>query len=162
MKKTEADMRVRPIGVIRSPFTEVAGMPIQPVFAKEAEGAAEVFPEFREGLRDIEGFERVWLVYWFHRAGEPKLIVKPFRDDRERGLFATRAPCRPNTIGLSAVRLLGVSRDGLRIAGVDVLDGTPLLDIKPYVPDYDAFPKSRSGWLDNPLRRTTSDNRFDT
>jgi len=164
MKNAESGMRVRPIGIIHSPFREVAGMPIQSAFAGDAEGVVEVFPEYRDGLRDLDGFERVWLLYWFHKAVEARLVVKPFRDDEERGLFATRAPCRPNPIGLSAVRLLtvNVSEGKLRVAGIDVLDGSPLLDIKPYVPDWDAFPASRSGWLERASGRTRSDSRFST
>ena len=153
-------MKVEPIGVIHSPFSEVAGMPIQPVFAADVEGVVEVFPRYQQGLKDIAGFERIWLVYWFHRSGTPKLIVTPFRDEHERGLFATRAPCRANPIGLSVVRLLEVAGNRLRIAGVDVLDGTTLLDIKPYVPEWDAFPESRTGWMQGATGRTLSDKRF--
>ena len=135
-------------------------MAIQSIYAQSTEGVVEIFPEFHQGLLDLEGFERIWLIYWFHRITGSKLIVKPFRDDSERGLFATRAPCRPNPIGISVVRLLEVLDGKMRIAGVDVLDGTPLLDIKPYVHDWDAFPESRSGWLGNASERTVADNRF--
>jgi len=149
------------IGLIRSPFHEPAGTPVQPVFAGETQGTVEIFPQYVEGLRDLEGFERVWLLYWLDRAPAPRLEVVPFRDDVERGLFATRAPCRPNPIGLSCVRLLGVEGNRLAIGGVDILDGTPLLDVKPYVPQFDAFPQSRAGWIENcPNGRTHADDRF--
>ena len=106
-----------------------------------------VFPKFVPGLRDLEGFDRIWLLYWFDRATPTRLVVKPFLDKQERGVFATRAPCRPNAIGLSCVRLLGIDGGRLRIGDVDVLDGTPLLDIKPYVPQFDSFKAQRTGWL---------------
>lgn len=137
----------RPIGVIHSPFKRAKGTPIQGAFAPTAEGVVEVFEEFAEGLRDLELFSHVHLLYQFHRAGAVSLTVVPFLDDREHGVFATRAPSRPNGIGLSIVRVLG--RDGRRIraAQLDVLDGTPLLDIKPYVPRFDCRRSASSGWL---------------
>jgi tRNA-Thr(GGU) m(6)t(6)A37 methyltransferase TsaA len=106
----------------------------------------EVFPEFAEGLRDLEGFSHVFLIYHFHRAGAMRLVVKPFLQDVERGVFATRAPCRPNAIGLSLVKL--ACRDGreLHVEGVDVLDGTPLLDIKPFIARFDRRDLTRDGW----------------
>ncbi len=150
-----------PIGVIHSPFRAAPGTPIQPASAGEAEGTVEVFPEFEEGLRDLAGFERLWLLYDFDRAGPAQLRVVPFRDTVERGIFATRAPCRPTPIGLSCVRLVAIDGRRLTVAGVDVLDGTPLLDIKPYVPEFDAYPHSRAGWLEaSPEQRTHADARF--
>jgi len=138
----------RPIGVIRSPYTVAHEMPIQPVYTQGATGRAEVLPEFADGLRDLEGFSHVVLIYHFHRAAGVRLLVKPFLEDVERGVFATRAPCRPNPIGFSVVRL--VRRDGtvLHLADVDVLDGTPLLDVKPYVARFDHREDVRSGWQD--------------
>jgi len=154
-------MQTVSIGVIHSPFKDASGVPIQAVFAPQAQGEVEVFPEYRQGLQDLEGFERVWLIYWFDRQEGVRLRVRPFRDDRERGLFATRAPCRPNPIGISPVRLLRLEDGRLYVAGIDVLDGTPLLDIKPYCRQFDAFPESRSGWLETSENtRTRSDNRF--
>jgi tRNA-Thr(GGU) m(6)t(6)A37 methyltransferase TsaA len=141
-------MMLFPIGTIRTPFPRATGTPIQPYRAAGAVGSVEIFQPFVEGLRDLEGFERIWLVYWFHRAAAPKMRVIPFRDTVERGLFATRAPARPNPIGLSSVRLIAVEGNFLRISEVDILDGTPLLDIKPNVPLYDTYPMSRCGWLD--------------
>ena len=157
----EPAFAARAIGVIRSPFTTAAGTPIQPAFAEGAVGEVIVAEQYAAALDDIEGFERVWLVYWMDRARAFQPRVIPYRDTHEHGLFATRAPARPNPIGLSAVRLLG--RDGctLRVADLDVLDGTPLLDIKPYVADFDAHPHSRAGWFDATAEdRRVADCRF--
>jgi len=154
--------RLTPIGLIRSSFREPAGTPIQPPYAAEAEGTVEVFPEYVDGLLDLDGFERIWLLYWLDRAPLARLRIVPFRDKIQHGLFATRAPCRPNPIGLSCVRLLSLQGNRLTISGVDILDGTPLLDIKPYAPEFDAFPQSRAGWLDEGRsNRTLADRRFE-
>jgi tRNA-Thr(GGU) m(6)t(6)A37 methyltransferase TsaA len=109
----------------------------------------------------LEGFERVWLIYWLHKARNPSLLVTPFLDHQQRGLFATRSPARPASLGISAVRLIAVRGNVLEIADVDMIDGTPLLDIKPYVPEFDSYPGSRGGWFDEahmPSRR--ADDRF--
>jgi len=127
----------RPIGVIHTPFKEPQGTPIQPTAAEGVEGRVEVFSEFADGLKDIEGFSHIILLYHFHLCREVKLRVKPFLDDEFRGVFATRAPCRPNPIGFSVVRLLEVRKNILRVCDVDIIDGTPLLDIKPYVHELD-------------------------
>ena len=142
-------MEIKPIGVIHSPFKKPDGMPIQPAFAKNAEGVVELQPQFTQGLKDLQDFERIWLLYWFDRVIETKLTVKPFREDVLRGLFSTRAPCRPNPIGLSPVRLLRIEANKLYIADIDVLDGTPLLDIKPYIPEFDCYENSKCGWMQN-------------
>ena len=136
-----------PIGVIRSPFTDKKQTPIQPT-RSQATGQVEVYPEFVEGLQDLEGFSHVILLYVFHCSSDYSLRVKPFLDDEWHGLFATRHPCRPNPIGLSIVRLIARRGNVLEIEGVDVLDGTPLLDIKPYVPDFDARQDTRVGWYE--------------
>jgi len=153
----------RPIGVIHTPFTRLEGMPIQPVGAAGAAGTVEVFSEYQPGLADLEGFSHVILLYCFHRARGYDLRVVPFLDAAPRGLFATRAPKRPNPLGLSVVRLEGI-RDGvLHIRDVDILDGTPLLDIKPYVPAFDAPTDVRAGWLEaagDRARSRRSDDRF--
>lgn len=152
---------VSPIGVIRSPFAEAQGTPIQPVYATGVEGTVEVFEPFAEGLADLEGFDRIWLLYWCHRSASPKMRIIPYRDTQEHGLFATRAPARPNPIGISSVTLLGVDRNVLHVRDLDILDGTPLLDIKPYVPAFDCFSAARSGWLgEQRSGRTTADARF--
>jgi len=153
----------RQIGVIHSPFQDIEGMPIQPAGAGGIRGTVEVYPEFLPGLRDLDGFSHVILLYHFHRAGTPRLVVTPFMDARAHGVFATRAPRRPNPIGLSVVRLLSIEGDLLRVENVDVLDGTPLLDIKPYVPEFDQYPAERVGWLaraGGQVQNKRSDDRF--
>ena len=159
----EKAITLRPIGVVRSPFADPVGMPIQPGGARGVRGAVEVLPEFRDGLADLEGFDRVILLYHFHRSEGYALRVVPFLDDCERGVFATRAPRRPNPIGLSVVRLVGVEGCRLVIEDVDVLDGTPLLDIKPYVSSFDAYPDECDGWFGKrvgEVRTARADRRF--
>ena len=136
---------MKPIGVIHSPFTDKATTPIQPT-RSQAVGKVEVFPEFAEGLKDLEGFSHIYMLYVFHQSNGFTLQVKPFLDDLMHGLFATRYPCRPNPIGLSIVRLITKGNNFLEVEGVDVLDGTPLLDIKPYVPEFDLQTDVRTGW----------------
>jgi tRNA-Thr(GGU) m(6)t(6)A37 methyltransferase TsaA len=155
-------IQLEPIGVIETPFHAAAGTPIQPSRASGARGVVRIDERFREGLRDLEGFERIWLVYWFHEAPGPRLRVTPFLDSREHGVFATRAPSRPNPIGFSAVRLIGIHEGVLEVADVDVIDGTPLVDVKPYVPEFDCYPGSKSGWLEESAsQRRTADGRFE-
>ncbi len=152
----------RPIGVIRTPFKEPRGTPIQPTGATGVEGTVEVFPEYSPGLMDLEGFSHVILLYHFHLAESRSLTVKPYMDSDVRGVFATRFPGRPNPIGLSIVRLNGVEGSILRIMDVDIVDGTPLLDIKPYVPAFDRREGVRIGWLRDragDVNRTRSDGR---
>jgi tRNA-Thr(GGU) m(6)t(6)A37 methyltransferase TsaA len=139
------DFTMKPIGVIHSPFREKAQTPIQPT-RSQARGQVEVFPEYAPGLQDLEGFSHIYLLYAFHLSDSYKLKVQPFLDDELHGLFATRYPCRPNPIGLSVVRLLARRDNILEIDGVDVLDRTPLLDIKPYVPDFDVRTEVKTGW----------------
>ncbi|MDZ4199133.1 MAG: tRNA (N6-threonylcarbamoyladenosine(37)-N6)-methyltransferase TrmO [Kiritimatiellia bacterium] len=155
-------MNLQAIGVIHSSHRQAEGTPIQPVFAEHSHGFVEVFSSFVDGLQDLEGFERIWLIYRLHKAAAGPLRVIPFRDTTERGVFATRSPCRPNSFGISCVRLISIHENELHISDVDILDGTPLLDIKPYVPRFDAFPNSRAGWLDQDFTdRTRADSRFD-
>jgi tRNA-Thr(GGU) m(6)t(6)A37 methyltransferase TsaA len=139
---------MRPIGVIHSPFTDRTQTPIQPS-RSQAVGQVEVNPEFADGLKDLDGFSHIILLYIFHQVEGYTLKVKPFLDDWEHGLFATRYPSRPNPVGLSVVRLLAYHGSCLQIEGVDVLDGTPLLDIKPYIPDFDVYTDVRTGWYAN-------------
>lgn len=154
-------MQLTVIGVIHSPHKSPDGAPIQPTYAAGAEGRVEVFTEWSPALADLDDIERLWLIYVFDRAADFRHRVIPYRDTRERGLFATRAPCRPNPIGMSVVTLLGRDANVLRVAGLDILDGTPLLDIKPYVPAFDAYPDSRAGWLDEQTEdRREADKRF--
>lgn len=144
----------RPIGIIRSPHTDREAAPIQPVYARDVEGRAEIDEAYADGLADLEGFSHLILLYHFHRVRGVRLRVTPFLEDVAHGVFATRAPCRPNPIGLSVVRL--VRREGrvLHLADVDVLDGTPLLDVKPYVARFDRRDGVRSGWQDRVDERT--------
>jgi tRNA-Thr(GGU) m(6)t(6)A37 methyltransferase TsaA len=153
----------RPIGIIHSPFKELEGMPIQPAGAKGIKGTVEVFKAFQRGLKDLDGFSHVILLYHFHRSRGFHLHIVPFMDTKARGLFATRAPKRPNSIGLSVVRLEKIRGGVLHIRDVDILDGTPLLDIKPYVPKFDAPMKARIGWLQKAGKSVSnrrSDDRF--
>jgi tRNA-Thr(GGU) m(6)t(6)A37 methyltransferase TsaA len=153
----------RPIGVIHSPFQTIEGMPIQPAGAAGVEGSVEVWQEFAAGLQDLEGFSHIILLYHFHRVKEARLVVTPFMDTEPRGVFATRAPKRPNPIGLSVVRLVGREENVLHIENVDILDGTPLLDLKPYVPAFNAPGAHRTGWLETAsarVREKRSDDRF--
>ncbi|MBU2489441.1 MAG: tRNA (N6-threonylcarbamoyladenosine(37)-N6)-methyltransferase TrmO [Proteobacteria bacterium] len=153
----------RPIGIIESPFTEPAGMPIQPTGEGAARGRAVLDLEYAPGLADLSGFSHVILLYHFHRSPGPRLTVVPFLDDTPRGVFATRAPARPNPLGLSVVRLVSVTGNVLELDGVDILDGTPLLDVKPYVPAFDSRPDAACGWLEKSLekaRTRRADDRF--
>ena len=155
-------MTLRQIGIIHTPHREATGSPVQSALAGDVIGTVEVFPEFVAGLHDLHGFERVWLLYWFDRAKPVELMVKPYLDTQERGLFATRAPARPNPIGMSSVRLVRIEGSVLHVEGVDMLDGTPLLDIKPYVPRFDVFEANRVGWLGEAQgQAAVADNRFE-
>jgi len=138
-----------PIGIIHSEHRVPGETPIQPVYAGNCRGTVEVYPEYADGLRDIEGFSHLYLIYHFHKAESPKMLVKPFLDDVERGIFATRAPCRPNPIGLSIVALTGRGGNVLQVEGMDILDGTPLLDMKPYTARFDTISVTRNGWQDD-------------
>ena len=157
------DITFRPIGVISTPFPESRGTPIQPQAAEGAVGTVKVFPEFIQGLQDLDGFSHIFLLYHFHRCQGFSLLVKPFLDEVQRGVFATRAPARPNPIGLSIVRLERIEHDTLHVLDVDMLDGTPLLDIKPFVPAFDARDVTRIGWLTHNLEKLKAmkdDGRF--
>jgi len=151
-----------PIGIIHSPYAEPVGIPIQGVFAGDATGTVEVFPEFNAGLADLDGFSHIILLYGFHLSKGYTLTCKPFLDIQARGVFATRAPRRPNPIGMSIVRLLSVEGCVLRIGDVDIVDGTPLLDIKPYIPDFDERTGVRTGWYESARNKqqTVADTRF--
>lgn len=149
-----------PIGIIHTPFLEPANMPIQPVAGAGVAGTVELFEAYRDGLDDLEGFSHVILLYHLHRSHGYKLRVVPFMDTVPRGLFATRAPRRPNPIGLSVVQLDRVEDGVLHIRNLDIVDGTPLLDIKPYVPEFDHQPTIRAGWLEG-VRKTVSDRHSD-
>ena len=140
---------IHSIGIIHSPHKDPKETPIQPVYAQGIKGEVEIFPEYTEGLRDLEGFSHIYLLYYFHKTRFEKLSVKPFLDDSSRGVFATRAPSRPNHIGFSLIKLIKIEENILHIEDVDILDGTPLLDIKPYISRFDYRRNVRCGWQDN-------------
>lgn len=137
------------IGIIHSEHKEDAKTPIQPVYAKGCKGHVELYPEFVKGLRDLKEFSHIYLIYHFHKSREVKLIVKPYLQDVNRGIFSTRAPFRPNPIGLSVVELLGIKGNIIHFDGADIIDGTPLLDIKPYTAKFDLHKTQKNGWQDD-------------
>ena len=156
-------IKMKPIGLIHTPFLELEGMPIQPAGAAGVKGTIEVFEEFRTGLKDLEGFSHIILLYLFHLSKGFNLEVIPFLDNVSRGVFATRAPKRPNPIGISLVQLEAIENGILHVKDVDILNGTPLLDIKPYVPQFDNRQEVRTGWLEHARGRVSkqkSDDRF--
>jgi len=161
--ETVKEIRYKPIGIIHSPFKDIKGMPIQPTGAKGVLGTVEIEPEYVLGLKDIEGFSHIFLLYHFHLSEGYSLKVKPFMDDNLHGVFATRAPRRPNSIGISVVKLVRVEGSTLHIEDVDIVDRTPLLDIKPYVPEFDIRKVERTGWLSQKAEKvyeTKADERF--
>ena len=157
------EIKYHPIGVIHSPFKEPKGTPIQPAGAENTEGTVELFPEYTEGLKDLDGFSHIILIYHFHLSKKASLKVKPYMDEELHGVFAMRAPSRPNPVGLSVVRLAGMEKNILHIRDVDIVDGTPLLDIKPYVPEFDIRKVEQTGWLEKNVHKlpdTKDDERF--
>ena len=158
-----SEINYTPIGIIHTPFRTPEGTPIQPQGAVGVNGTVEVYPEYQDGLADLQGFSHIFLIYHFHLAKPYSLQVKPFLDDTPHGLFATRAPARPNPIGISIVELIHIEDNRLNIRDIDVVDNTPLLDIKPYVPDFDARAVTKIGWLEektNKIQKTIDDGRF--
>lgn len=158
-----SQIRYKPIGIIHSPFKEQKGTPIQPTTGKGIKATIEIFPEYEEGLKDLEGFSHIILLYHFHRSKPSSLLSKPFMDDTPHGIFAIRSPNRPNPIGISIVRLIQVKSNILDIEDIDSIDGTPLLDIKPYVPEFDSRDVERIGWLTkniHKLPKAKDDGRF--
>lgn len=156
---------LRPIGIIHSAYKKTEGMPIQPASADGSRGSVEILKKYANGLKDIEGFSHIVLLYHFHRLTGFQLEVKPFLDENYHGVFATRAPRRPNPLGLSVVKLVGRTNNILEIENVDILDGTPLLDIKPFVPEFDATEDITIGWLTNlkhKIIHSVNDGRFDS
>jgi len=156
-------MDFKPIGVVHSPFKEAVGTPIQSKAGKGIKGTIEIFPEFVGGLADLDGFSHIILISYFHLAKDYKLKVVPFMDDVERGVFATRAPSRPNPIGISVVKLNKIIDNILHVENIDIIDGTPLLDIKPYLPDFDSETEFRKGWLESNISKLPTakdDGRF--
>lgn len=154
-----------PVGIIHSTYKKTEGMPIQPASAPGSKGTVEIFHEYEDGLKDIEGFSHVILIYYFHLSHDFQLEVRPFLDEIKHGVFATRAPKRPNAIGMSVVKLVGRIKNILKIENVDILDGTPLLDIKPFVPDFDATEHIKTGWFadsKHDVKNAINDGRFET
>jgi tRNA-Thr(GGU) m(6)t(6)A37 methyltransferase TsaA len=163
VEAASTDDVLRPIGIIRTPFKEPKGTPIQASAGKDVEGTIELLPEYLDGVKDLDGFSHIVLLFKFHLSKGYSLSVRPFMDDIDRGVFATRAPARPNQIGLSIVRLEKVEGNVLHIKDVDIVDGTPLLDIKPYTREFDIREDIRIGWLEGKVQmmsRTTDDGRF--
>jgi len=157
------EIKYKPIGIIHSQFKEPKGTPIQPPATKGVNGTVEVFPEYAEGLKDLEDFSHIILIYHFHLSKKSSLKIKPFMDNQIHGVFSTRAPSRPNPIGISVVRLITIERNILYIRDVDIVDGTLLLDIKPYVPEFDVRAVDKIGWLEknvNKLSTSKDDGRF--
>ncbi len=157
------EIKYKPIGIIHSPFKEPKGTPIQPAGAKDIKGTVEVFPEYAEGLKDVEGFSHIILIYHFHLSKGASLKAKPYLDNEERGIFAIRGPRRPNSIGISVVRLVRIEENILHIKDLDIIDGTPLLDIKPYVPAFDIHEVTKTGWLEKNVHKLPTlkdDGRF--
>jgi tRNA-Thr(GGU) m(6)t(6)A37 methyltransferase TsaA len=156
-----SQIHFKPIGVVKSPFKDQAGTPIQPVYAQGTKGKVVVFDAYKKALKDLDGFSRIWLIYYFDRAKPWTPLTLPFRDNQERGLFATRAPARPNAIGISAVKVISVKENEIEVEELDILDNTPILDIKPYVSGFDSYPNEKAGWYDTKkVDRKTADDRF--
>ncbi len=157
-------MQLTPIGTIHTPFSKIADMPVQPSGARGVAGRIELLPELAEGLKDLDGFSHIIVLYHFHQVTRANLTVTPFLDPEPRGVFATRAPTRPNPVGLSVLSLKRINGTSLEVENVDMLDGTPLLDIKPYVPEFDQRADVRTGWLEKARGRSLtarSDRRFE-
>ncbi|EFK05736.1 methyltransferase, YaeB family [delta proteobacterium NaphS2] len=155
---------INPIGIIHSPYESIEDMPIQPKGASAVAGRVIVNEEYIDGLQDLDGFSHIYLLYRFHKATRTEMVVTPFMDQKTRGVFSTRSPLRPNHIGISIVALTGIEGNNVFVAGIDVLDGTPLLDIKPYIEEFDAVQGSVSGWLKataEEIRGKRSDKRFE-
>ena len=148
-----SEIRYTPIGVVHSPFKNPRNVPIQSIASKGIKGTVELARQYVAGLKDLEGFSHIILIFHFHRSKAYSLLVKPYLDENLRGLFSTRAPSRPNPIGISIVRLSKIEDNILYIQDLDVIDGTPLLDIKPYVPKFDQRETARIGWLRNKIKR---------
>jgi tRNA-Thr(GGU) m(6)t(6)A37 methyltransferase TsaA len=157
------EVRYKPIGIVHSPFKKPQNVPIQSVAAKGIKGGIEVAREYIEGLKDLEGFSHIILIYHCHLSSHYSLTVKPYLDENLHGVFSTRAPSRPNPIGVSIVRLTKIEDNIIHIQDLDIIDGTPLLDIKPYVPKFDQRNATRIGWLKDNIKNLSAirdDNRF--
>ena len=158
------EINIKPIGTIFTPHTTIKNMPIQPLAARGIKGYIKLLPEYTEGLKDLEGFSHITLIYHFHKINGYELVVTPFMDTEKRGIFACKAPKRPNAIGISTVKLISIKENVLYIEQVDMLDETPLIDIKPFYPRYDNRLNAKTGWLERykktPVEKLRSDDRF--
>jgi tRNA-Thr(GGU) m(6)t(6)A37 methyltransferase TsaA len=156
-------MTLEPIGTIHTPYTNLEQMPIQPKGAAETIGTLVIHEAYKEGLKDLDGFSHMYILYHFHKAMRSELLVTPFMDTEIRGVFATRSPLRPSHIGMSVSQIICVEDNIVTLKGIDVLDGTPLLDIKPYIPQFDTVSNVKTGWMNKneaEVANTTSDSRF--
>jgi tRNA-Thr(GGU) m(6)t(6)A37 methyltransferase TsaA len=156
-------MHIEPIGTIQTPYTSLEQMPIQPKGAKDVTAFLNIKREYTQGLKDLEGFSHIYLIYHFHQTKHSSLEVIPFMDTVNRGVFSTRSPLRPSHIGMSITELVSINDNIVTIRGIDVLDGTPLLDIKPYIPQFDSVNDVRTGWMnkkESEVQETRSDDRF--
>ncbi len=157
------EIKYKPIGIIHSPFKEPKGTPVQSTGAKGIDGTVEVFPEYAEGLMDVEGFSHIILIVHFHLSKKASLKIKPYMDNQVHGIFAIRGPSRPNPIGISIVHLVRIEENTLHIQDIDIVDGTPLLDIKPFVPEFDIREVTKIGWLEKNVHKLSTskdDGRF--
>lgn len=150
---------MRPIGIIRSPYKQMRDMPIQGVFKPEVKAYIELKTKYISGLKDLDGFSHAIVIYYFHKSEKEEIVCRPFLEDKEHGIFAIRSPHRPNHIGLSVVKIESVKNNKLHFSEVDVLDGTPVLDIKPYVKHFDVRDKIVSGWIDKHIQNTDKPDR---
>jgi tRNA-Thr(GGU) m(6)t(6)A37 methyltransferase TsaA len=154
---------MKALGTIHTPFDKLEDMPIQPKGAAEVIGTIELEEQYTEGLADLNGFSHIYLLYEFHMAQRTALTVTPFMDTTPRGVFATRSPLRPNHLGISIVKLIGVEKNIVTVQGIDILNGSPLIDIKPYIAAFDAVQQSQSGWMkgsEDEVAEKRSDLRF--
>lgn len=140
---------IEPIGIINTPFKNKEECPIQGSYSSCSIGTVEIFKEHEEGLKDIETFSHIYIIYYFDKASEIKYIRPTFLDDKKHGIYASRHPCRPNSIGISIVKLLNRNKNILKVSSIDVIDKTPLLDIKPYIPRHDIISDASEGWIKN-------------
>ena len=157
------EITYHPIGIVHSPFKKPEGTPIQPVVANDTEAIIEIYPEYSEGLKDLESFSHLYILFHLHLIKGKKLTVIPFLDTIPHGVFATRSPARPNPIGLSVVSLEKIIGNNLYIKNIDILDSTPVLDIKPYISQFDVFETTKNGWFDSSrhnLKNQKDDGRF--
>ncbi len=156
-------MQLEQIGIIKTSLKSSQGAPIQPA-SSNVSGIVQIDEKYADALQDLDGFERIWLIFWCHKSKPVQMQVVPYMDNAPHGVFATRAPSRPNPIGISCVKLDRIDGLVLHVSDVDILDGTPLLDIKPYVPQFDVYPTERNGWLDQVdskrIQKGQADQRF--